>query len=134
MEMEKTFEKLRDIIKVEMDAVVAKGELDENSLACTYKMVDILKDLGEIEMSDSGYSQRYIPQYSMNGGNSYGMGGGNSYRNNNTMYRGNSYRNSYNGNGGYSRTGDTMDKLHQLMNEAQTEQEREAIRRVMDSM
>ena len=132
MEMEKTFEKLRDIIKVEMDAVVAKGELDENSLACTYKMVDILKDLGEIEMSDSGYSQRYIPQYPMNSGNSYGMGG-NSYRNN-MSYRGNSYRNSYNGNGGYSRNGDTMDKLHQLMNEAQTEQEREAIRRVMDSM
>ena len=66
--------------------------------------------------------------------NSYGMGG-NSYRNNNTMYRGNSYRNSYNGmNGGYSRTGDTMDRLHQMMSEAQTEQEREAIRRVMETM
>lgn len=49
-------------------------------------------------------------------------------------YRGNSYRNSYNGMGGYSRTGDTMDKLHQMMNEAQTEQEREAIRRVMETM
>lgn len=60
--------------------------------------------------------------------------GGNSYRNNNTMYRGNSYRNSYNGMGGYSRTGDTMDKLHQMMNEAQTDQEREAIRRVIETM
>lgn len=130
MEMQKTFDKLRDMIGSEMDQITARGELDENSLACTYKMVDILKDLGEIEMNDGGYSQRYMPQYPMN---SYGMGG-NSYRNNNTMYRGNSYRNSYNGMGGYSRTGDTMDKLHQIMNEAQTEQERETIRRVMETM
>lgn len=130
MEMQKTFDKLRDMIGSEMDQITARGELDENSLACTYKMVDILKDLGEIEMNDSGYSQRYMPQYPMN---SYGMGG-NSYRNNNTMYRGNSYRNSYNGMGGYSRTGDTMDKLHQMMNEAQTEHERETIRRVMETM
>ena len=130
MEMQKTFDKLRDMIGSEMDQITARGELDENSLACIYKMVDILKDLGEIEMNDSGYSQRYMPQYPMN---SYGMGG-NSYRNNNTMYRGNSYRNSYNGMGGYSRTGDTMDKLHQMMNEAQTEHERETIRRVMETM
>ena len=130
MEMQKTFDKLRDMIGSEMDQITARGELDENSLACTYKMVDILKDLGEIEMNDGGYSQRYMPQYPMN---SYGMGG-NSYRNNNTMYRGNSYRNSYNGMGGYSRTGDTMDKLHQMMNEAQTEHERETIRRVMETM
>lgn len=130
MEMQKTFDKLRDMIGSEMDQITSRGELDENSLACTYKMVDILKDLGEIEMNDGGYSQRYMPQYPMN---SYGMGG-NSYRNNNTMYRGNSYRNSYNGMGGYSRTGDTMDKLHQMMNEAQTEHERETIRRVMETM
>ena len=130
MEMQKTFDKLRDMIGSEMEQITSRGELDENSLACTYKMVDILKDLGEIEMNDGGYSQRYMPQYPMN---SYGMGG-NSYRNNNTMYRGNSYRNSYNGMGGYSRTGDTMDKLHQMMNEAQTEHERETIRRVMETM
>ena len=130
MEMQRTFDKLRDMIGSEMDQITARGELDENSLACTYKMVDILKDLGEIEMNDGGYSQRYMPQYPIN---SYGMGG-NSYRNNNTMYRGNSYRNSYNGMGGYSRTGDTMDKLHQMMNEAQTEHERETIRRVMETM
>ena len=132
MEMQKTFDKLRDMIGSEMEQITSRGEFDENSLACTYKMVDILKDLGEIEMNDGGYSQRYMPQYPMN---SYGMGGGNSYRNNNTMYRGNSYRNNYNGmNGGYSRTGDTMDKLHQMMNEAQTEHERETIRRVMETM
>lgn len=130
MEMQKTFDKLRDMIGSEMEQITSRGEFDENSLACTYKMVDILKDLGEIEMNDGGYSQRYMPQYPMN---SYGMGG-NSYRNNNTMYRGNSYRNSYNGMGGYSRTGDTMDKLHQMMNEAQTEHERETIRRVMETM
>lgn len=76
-------------------------------------------------MGDGGYSQSYMPMYSYRN-NSYRNGG-------NQSYRGNGYgMNSYNGR--YSRTGNTMHELQRLMDEAQTEQEREAIRRAMESM
>ena len=47
--------------------------------------------------------------------------------------RGGSYNSgmSYRG-GGYSRGGDVMSNLQSMMQDAQTEQERDAIRRVMD--
>lgn len=82
----------------------------------------------------------YMPMYDMNsyrggrGGNSYQGGGsygrgGSSYRGGNS-YRGNSYQ------GGYSREGNEqmMERMHQMMENAQTEQERETIRRMMESM
>lgn len=131
MDTEKTFERVREMIGREMDNVVAKNDLNENSLGHLYKMVDILKDMSEIEMTDAGYSQRYMYDGNSYRGNMY-RSNANSYRGSNS-YRGNSYRNNYY-NGGYSRTGDHMERLQRMMDEAQTEQEREAIRRVMEQM
>ena len=119
--MANTYEKLRDFLEDEIDDIVKDGSLDKDKLHCLYEMIDVIKDIGEIDDHDSGYSQAnrmYMPRrgYSRTNysrGGSYG--GGSSYR-------------------GYSRTGDTMENLERMMNEAQTEQERDAIRRVMDMM
>lgn len=148
MEMEKTFETLREIIKQEMDDILARGEMDENTLCCIYKMVDILKDLGEIEMSEEGFSNMYMPPYafesSMNSYDGYNregmsMADGRSMRGRRSYSRGNrSYRGgrSYRGysRDGYSNEGNTMEKLQRLMDEASNDREREAIQKAMQSM
>ena len=131
--MERTFEDLRAIVMKEIDEINKKGELDENTLACAYKLIDIVKDIHEIdEKMNGGYSQTGMyPQ--MMYGNSYG----NSYatRNRDSMgrysrdYTGNSYR-------GYSRDGDSdiMAKMEHMMNTAGSETERQMIQRIMNQM
>lgn len=127
------YEDLKDMVEDEIEKITKKGELDETSLMHLDRLVDIVKDTCEIEMSaEQGYSQRHAPYYP------YSMDGGNSYQRRDSMgrySRNNSYRgngNSYNGN--YSRNGDIVDRLESMMNEAQTEREREAIRRAMEQI
>lgn len=100
-----TYEKLRDLLEHELDEIVASGELNESKLHCVDKMVDILKDLDEIE--ENGYSESYRarPRYS---------------------YRRNSR--------GYSRDGDLMMRMENMMDGAQNEDERNMIRRIMNNM
>ena len=112
-------EELRNMVMNELDGIISKGKFDNNSLACTYNLVDILKDIEEIEEKEGGYSN--AGRYNMN---SYRGMGGNSYARN-------SYRNN---GGGYSRDGEVMDKLNRMMNEASSEHEREIIRKVMNNM
>ena len=132
--MANTYEKLRDLLEDEIDEIVKGGTLDKDKLHCLYEMIDVIKDIGEIDDHDSGYSQMnkmYVdPVYGYSNANrnrdamgrysraSYNRGG---------SYGGGSYR-------GYSRTGDTMQNLERMMDDAQTEQERDAIRRVMEMM
>ena len=122
--MERTLEDLRAIVMKELDDINKKGELDENSLVCAYKLIDIVKDIHEIDSYEMGYSQtgRMMP-YSMTG---------NSYRNRDSMGRysrdyGNSYR-------GYSRDDDMMNKLGHMMDTAGSETERQVIQRIMNQM
>lgn len=135
--MANTYEKLRDLLEGEIDEIVKGGSLDKDKLHCLYEMVDIIKDTGEIDDHDSGYStgRMYYDPMMM------GYSGVNRNRDSMGRYsrngysRGGSYNggNSYRG-GGYSRGGDTMSNLQAMMQEAQTEQERDAIRRVMEMM
>ena len=143
--MEREFEDLRAIVMNEIDEINKKGELDENSLVCAYKLVDIVKDIHEIdekinEMSN-GYSQggMYPYMYAMDG-NGY-RGNNNSYgyanRNRDSMgrYSRNSYDNSYRG--GYSREGERdeiMAKMERMKNTAGSETERQMIQRIMNQM
>ena len=141
--MAHTFEDLREIVMKEIDEINKKGELDENSLACVYKLVDIVKDINEIEMTeDGGYStanRMYMYPHTMEG-NSYRGGntnygyGMNSYaRNRDSMgrySRDNSYR-------GYSRDAERdeiMAKMGHMMDTAASETERQAIQRIMNQL
>lgn len=123
--MANTYEKLRDFLEDEIDEIVKGGSIDKEKLHCLYEMVDVIKDIGEIDDHDTGYSganRMYDPMMYRNNGN---MG-----RYSRTGYsRGGSYNNGYRG---YSRGSDTMQNLQHMMDDAQTEQERDAIRRVMD--
>lgn len=108
-----TMESLRDLLENELSEIVATGELDEHRIGCIDKIVDILKDLGEIEMSEMGYSEAGYR-------NSYRSGRRNGY----------SGRRSYRG---YARNGYGMDgdMMGDLMSRAQNDEEREVIRRIM---
>lgn len=141
------FDNVKDMVYCEIDEISHQGKLDMNSVKVLGELVDILKDIGSIEMFEeginiqeddysyggsygrnNGYSQRRMPIY-YNDGNSYG----NSYRNNRNNYpiRGNNNR--Y----GYSRDDakeHMIQKLEHLMNEAQDEQDKQAIQRLINQM
>ena len=130
------YDDVRDLVESEIEKITKKSELDEKSLMYLDKLIDIEKDTYEIEMGyeqfGNGYSQGMYPYY----GNSYQQ---NSYRQNGNSNRNGGYsRNGYGGSyrsGGYSREGgDIMSRLETMMDEAQTEHERNAIRRVLESM
>lgn len=136
--MANTYEKLRDFLEEEIDAIVKGGSLDKEKLHCLYEMVDVIKDIGEIDDHDTGVSQTgrmYIDpmMYGYSGANRNRDAMGR-YSSRNGYSRGGSYNGGSSYRGGYSRGGNTMDNLQQMMDEAQTEQERDAIRRVMDMM
>lgn len=129
----KDAEKLYKLLDCEMDKIAAKPELNDATLSNLYKLVDVKKDLLEIEKKEmeidemeSGNSNRvmYTDNYARGGNGSM-----NSYRRGGNSYR----RGSRYGYDGYSMDdgGDVFDYLEDAMSHARTEQEREAIRQAM---
>lgn len=141
----KVFDQIHDMLCDELKEIANKKELTTSSLDVIYKSVDIIKDLATVhameqEYPDSGYSgdgysQGYMryPYYMydegmIHDGSSYARGrGANAKRD--SMGRYSSDGRSYDG---YS--GDTKEELQRLMNSAQNDREREAIRKALDSM
>ena len=131
------FEDLREMVMRELEEIVKRGEMDETSLTCAYKLVDIVKDIDKIEMGEGGYSQvgrMYYP-YAYDGGNSYE----NSYRGYSRQRRdsmGRYSRDDYS-NRGYSRESEReeiMAKMGRMMDNAPSETERQAIQRIMNQL
>lgn len=110
--MADVFNGIREMVNCELMKMTQKGELDKAMLESLDKLVDILKDLDEIE--NGGYSQR-------------GYDSGNSYR---YMPYGR------NMGGRYSRHGNdmTIDHLYKAMDQAQSEVERQAIQMAIDKI
>lgn len=140
----KVYDQIKDMLCDELEQIAKKKELTTNSLEVLYKGVDIIKDLATIRAMeqeypeegysrDGGYSQGYyerIPYYMYDNGSSYARGR-NAKRD--SMGRYSSDGRSYD----YSRdgySGDTKEELQRLMNNAQNDREREAIRKALDSM
>ena len=110
--MADVFNGIREMVNCELMKMTQKGELDKAMLENLDKLVDILKDLDEIE-NGGGYSQR------------------NYYDN------GNSYRYMpYNNGNRYSRHGNSsaVDHLYKAMDQAQSETERQAIQMAIDKI
>lgn len=155
----KVYDQIKDMLCDELEEIAKKKELTSNSLEVLYKGIDILKDIstikameqeypdegysGENGYSRDGYSRGYygrMPYYmyddapmgmSQEGG-SYARGRGSNARRD-SMGRYSSDGRSYD----YSRdgySGDTKEELQRLMNNAQNDREREAIRKALDSM
>lgn len=125
--MERVYDDLREMIEKELDEIVQQGQMDGNTIECVYKMIDILKDIGEIETHDSGYS---MYPYAWEG-NSYRRG-------RDSMGRfTSSYDRSMSNRGGYSRGGEReeiMAKMGRMMDGAASETERQAIQRIMNQL
>ena len=143
------FDNVKDMVYCEIDEISRQGKLDMNTVEVLGELVDILKDIGTIEMYEDGlyfsddepYENGYsrigypgkFPMYYRN--NSYDNGmNGNSYRSGRFMSNGNRMKGNR---GGYSRE-DSKDhminKLEHLMNEANNDQDRQAIGRLIEQM
>lgn len=137
--MMKALEKLRETLCEELDKVAKKSEMSAGDLEVTHKLTDTIKNIDKIMMleGDEGYSQDGYGQ-----GNSYrgSYDSGSSYANRGKHYvRGHYSRDGYSradryGRDGYGRDDGRdamMGRLHEMMQSASTDREREAIRRCM---
>lgn len=123
-----TLYNIQDMVEDELSKITKKPEMSATDLECTYKMVDILKDISTIEaMREAGYSQA----------NSYDdmemrYARDNSYRRGRDSMGRYTSRDNYRGYSGHD--ADLIEKLRMQMNEAKSETERENIRRVIDQL
>lgn len=145
------FDSIKDMVYCELDEIAHQGKLDMNTVQVLGELVDILKDIGSVEMFEEGINIQ-DEEYPSN--NSYGYGGGYSqrrmpiYYNNGSSYN-NSYNNSYrNGgrmmNNNYSRRGrgysyddskqDIIEELNHLMMKTTDQHDKDAIQNLVDQM
>ena len=135
----RVYEDLKEMVEREIDNIVKKNDIDEKCLEWLDKLVDIAKDVDTIfamhdyaDDGNGGYSNRmYYPHYYNDG--DMPMTHGNSYRNRGNMGRYSRGDYGYRGHG-YSREGDMRERLEQMMHEATTDVERNAIRHALDQM
>lgn len=112
--------KLVECLNKEMAKIIDHGELSKDTLHSLYEIIDILKDVGEVDEKEmNGMSQGMSYGHRMMPRNSYG-----SYGN-----PGMSYGNSYNSYGD-----DRGRMMDQWMNQATNEHERELVRRILGNM
>lgn len=125
---------LKEKLCDELDEIARKGELGAGDLEIIHKLTDTIKNLDKIEMLEDGggYSQAgdwEIEGRAYNRGNSYARRKRDSmgrYARDGRMMR-----------GGYSRHDAKeamMDQMEDLMAQAGSEKEREAIRRCMNQL
>ena len=129
---------LKEKLCEELDEIARKPEMGAGDLEIIHKLTDTIKNLDKIEMlEDGGYSQAGY----RDGGSSYNRGS--SYANRGKHYvRGHYSRDGYSmegrGNrGGYSRHDAKeamMEQMEMLMEQADSEREREAIRRCISQL
>ena len=134
--MDDTLYNVKEMVTKELDELTRTGKLNENTLHCMDKLVDILKDVGEIEEKEEGYS---MAPYSREGRSNRGYSNdGYSYRQSREgRYSNNSYRGRYSREGGYSREGEREDiiaKMEMMKNNAGSEIERQTIQRILNQL
>ena len=130
---------LKEKLCKELDEIARKGELGAGDLEIVHKLTDTIKNLDKIEMlEDGGHSQAGDWD---DGRGSYGRGS--SYANRGKHYvRGHYSREGYSNEGNSSRGGYSrhdakeamMEQMEALMDQAESEKERQAIRRCMSQL
>lgn len=136
------YDKLKDMLCEELEQIVKKGELSAGSLDIIHKLTDSIKNISKIEMLEeaSDYSEYSERKSYARRGSSYDDGGS-SYRG------GSSYARKRDSMGRYSRAGgsnraysrddarmEIREHLEELMEGAQTEQERKMIRTTIQAL
>lgn len=124
---------LKEMLLKELEQYGSKGELTAGSLDVIDKMTHTVKNLCKIieDMEAEGMSGAYP----MMNGNTYGRGyGGNSYARGRGYSRtGRDSMGRYSSNG-YSRSGNMVDRLEELMADAPDDRTREELQRVINKM
>lgn len=146
-----TYYEVKDMLKRELEEITRRGEITERNLEVVDTLLNAIKNSCKIIMyeeyaeEDGGYSYRggYSNARGRRGNvkrdsmGRYAREGGYS---NEGMYAndgGYSYRRGYSRDGGYSYADDKEEKiemLRELMNEANSEEEKEMIKRLMQHM
>ena len=138
-------EKIMKLADAEFGAIVQNGKFkSREEIDSVYKLMDIVKDGSEVmSCEDEMYCESYDDGYgrsmrgSYDGGMSYARGRKNSrrdsmgrYSRDGRSYRGNSYER------GYSRDGkeEYKEQLMDMMDNAPSEEVRQNIKRMLDSM
>lgn len=125
---------LKEKLCDELDEIARKPEMGAGDLEIIHKLTDTIKNLDKIEMlEDGGYSQAGDWEADMRG--TYGRGS--SYRGRKRDSMGRYSRDGRMMRGGYSRHDAKeamMDQMEDLMAQAGSEKEREAIRRCMNQL
>lgn len=136
--------KIKEQLMKELKKIEEKGELSAGSLDAVHKITDTIKNIDKIEMlEEGGYSQD--GGYSREGG--YSRDGGNYSR---TGYsRDNGHYNAYEGGNSYARgrgrnakrdsmgrysRGGIVEMMEEMMEYADNEQQRQAIRHCMKEL
>lgn len=116
----KSLETIRDMLCYEMDDIAEKGEMSAGMLDTVDKIAHAIKNIDKVMENEGGYSMNYSRD-----GEWYAMGN-----------RGNSYRRDSMGRYSrrYSRHGDISERLEDMMNEAESEKEKEALRKAISMM
>lgn len=138
----RTYEELKDMLCKELDDYADKGELSAGSLEVIHKITDTIKNIDKIVMlEDDDYSGDYMGNH---GGDWEARGSyrdGSSYANRRgTHYvRGHYSRDNRNRgrDGRYSRDSakeEMIDKLEDMMDMAENEKQRTAIKRCISSL
>ena len=120
---------LKEKLCEELEEIARKPEMSAGDLEAAHKLTDTIKNIDKIEMleEDDGYSRAGNWEADMRG--TYARGSSYRGRKRDSMGR-------YSRDGRYSRhaSPDMMDKLQTMMDNASTERERDAIRRLMTEM
>lgn len=124
---------LRETLSEELEEIARKPEMSAGDLETVHKLTDTIKNIDKICLMDEngGYSQAGDWE-AMGRGHFGDYDGGNSYRGRKRDSMGRYSRDGYSRRGrGYSRDGgeDLMEHVDKMMEEAETPQERELIKR-----
>ena len=129
------FDRIKDMLYQEIDEIGNQNGLTIDCVEALGEMVDILKDIAEIEAmenynyQDNGYSNG---GYSQRGGRTYRYYDGNSYNGGNGSYGSRMMRRN-----GYSREDGKqymISELERMMNEVQNENDKMEIHKLVEKM
>ena len=126
-------EKIKEMLENELDMLAMKDELSAGSLDRIHRITDTIKNIDKIEMlEDVGdYSNRYDDDMAMRG-SSYAR-----KRDSLGRYARTNYGERYNNRRRYSRAeakDDMIEQIEDMMNDATTEKERQALERCMNAL
>lgn len=130
----KAYETIKEMLCDEVEEIGRKGELNAGDLDTLHKLTDTIKNIDKISMLEEDGEYSHAGEWDANMRGSYGRGSygnGDSYTYRNNMRYSGRRRDSR---GRYSRAGDMVDQLREMMNDATTDREREAIRMAINTL